>query len=519
MHGGLRFRVRPLRLALRFTFDYSMETSPTTPNDLPPEIVHKIISLSLGRCDECNPRTHRWKMKFLRICCLVCRGWVDVCQAFLFQHVYIRRTRTFVLFCKSISSSRKVGKYVRKLLIALPTWEDTSPYPMPRGVEKCLRLLEGLEELEVKPPFDGFFSQTALEQIQGLANLKRLTIRRVSGLEAANIKDYADRMVNPEVEKEKLDIFRKLVLPKTIEHLDLVQPSVEFMDHLPNILSELHASEPSDVTTTVACASQSDEPTNQPEPVKGLRSFSLRLSELYNARPNPSIYDKLPPILSARMTSFTLCLDTRLEDQTIINLLASTPFLENLKLGRVGLSQHLFRHLAPLQSLRSMSLIAHGPPVEADANVDWLEFCDAITNYIEKSPLLDSFEFDTALSIHTAFISLLLELLYVTTFESSRTFSRLKHLEIKHTDPPPMSSIERICERAPFLESLSIKVPVRTLGRLRTSLLKLTCLKRLELNNFLMVLRPHTTSIDIEPFFRFTERQNLKRNVQEVFTF
>ncbi|EFP82481.2 uncharacterized protein PGTG_08437 [Puccinia graminis f. sp. tritici CRL 75-36-700-3] len=479
--------------------------SSMTPNDLPPEIVFKIVSLSLGRSDESDPRVHRWKLKFLRVCCLICRGWLDVCQAFLFQNVYIRRTKTFRLFCRSLSSSRNVGRYVRKLMIALPTWEDTSQYPMSTGIEKCLQLLEGLEELEVKPPFDGFFSEKAFELIHGMVNLKKVSIRKASGLQVANVKAYADRSVDFGADK-KLDIFRKLVLPKTVEHLHLVQPSNEFMDGLPSILKEILSTEVGSKEGRVS------------EPGPGLKSFSLQISGLYNRLPNPNVYDKLPQLLSAKMTSFKLCLDTRLEDQTIIDLLSMTPFLQELTLGRIGLSQFLFRHLAPLTSLQSLSLIAFGPTVEADVNVDWLEFCDAITSFIEKSPLMESFEFDTALSIHTAFISLLLELLYVTTFESTRTYSRLKHLNIKHNEPPPMSSIERICERAPFLESLSIKVPIRALGRLKAALSKLTHLNCLELNNFVMVKKPLETKIDTEPFFLFTERQNHKRNTGDHYT-
>lgn len=489
-----------------------------TPNDLPPEIVFKIITLSLGRSDESNPRVHRWKLKFLRACCLVCRGWLDVCQAFLFQNVYIRRTRTFILFCRSLSSPRNVGKYVRKLLVALPTWEDTSPYPMPRGVEKCLRLLEGLEELEIKPPFDGFFSEKALNQIHGLVKLRKVTIRRVCGLQVANIKAYADRSVDFGAD-EKLDIFRQLVLPKTVEHLELVQPSIEFMDHLPTILSEVYSAKPTDSTTDAGASSSEAQPVKPPEATRGLKSFSLQVSSVYNRLTNPNIYDKLPQLLSANMTSFKLVLDTRLEDQTIIDLLASTPFLEELKLGRIGVSEFLFSQLAPLKSLRSMSLIAHGPPLEVDIGIDWLDFCNVMTSFVDKSPLLESFEFDTALSIHTTFVSLMLELLYNSTLESTRTYSRLKHLTIKHTDPPPVSSIERMCERAPFLETLSIKVPVRNLGRLRLALAKLTHLQRLELNNFLMVRKLFSPRIDVEPFFRFTDRQNVKRDIQQNFTF
>jgi hypothetical protein len=106
----------------------------TTPNHLPPEIVFKIVSLSLryvshagilarreglysevnystvrlptSRTDERNPRSHRWKMRFLRTCCLVCRGWLDVCQAFLFQNVYIRRISTFILVSLGFFPSR-----------------------------------------------------------------------------------------------------------------------------------------------------------------------------------------------------------------------------------------------------------------------------------------------------------------------------------------------------------------------------------------------------------------------------
>ncbi|KNZ62387.1 hypothetical protein VP01_1276g4 [Puccinia sorghi] len=47
--------------------------------------------------DERNPRVHRWKLRFLRTCCFVCRGWLDVSQAFLFQNVYLQRTKSFLL--------------------------------------------------------------------------------------------------------------------------------------------------------------------------------------------------------------------------------------------------------------------------------------------------------------------------------------------------------------------------------------------------------------------------------------
>ncbi|KNZ62394.1 hypothetical protein VP01_1276g11 [Puccinia sorghi] len=430
--------------------------APFTPNDLPAEIVYKIISLSLG--------------------------------------------------------SRNVGKYVRKLLIALPTWEGTGADGIAERVAQCLPLLEGLEELEIKPPFDRFFSEEALHRLQGLAKLKKISIRRVSGYQIANVKDYFARSSLPHSEADQNtppDLFHKMVLPASVEHLDLVQPSIEFMHALPTILKDVLAPLPA--------------PDNQ-LPVascRGLRSFSLQVTDWYNKLPNPNIYKTLPAIMSAKMTRFKLCLDTRLDEQQMIDLLGMTPFLEELKMGRVGLSQTLFRQLSPLKELRSMSLMAHRPAMDADINVEWLGFCDAVTGFIEKSPLLDAFEFDTALSIHTAFISLLLELLYVTTFDPSRSHSRLKHLTIKHTDPPPISSIERICERAPCLESLSIKVPVRTLERLRTALEKLSHLKRLELNNFLMFRKdtnPPGAPLDLDPFFRFTEQQNLKRDIQEVFT-
>jgi len=486
--------------------------APFTPNDLPPEIVYKIISLSLGHTDERNPRAHRWKLRFLRTCCVVCRGWLDVSQAFLFQNVYLQRTKSFLLFCRALSSSRNVGKYVRKLVIALPTWEDTGANGMAERVAQCLPLLEGLEELEIKPPFDRFFSEEALHRLQGLAKLKKISIRRVSGYQIANVKDYFARSSLPQSEADQntpSDLFHKMVLPASVEHLDLVQPSIEFMHALPTILSDVLAPLPA--------------PDNQ-LPVasgKGLRSFSLQVTDCFNKLPNPNIYKTLPEIMSAKMTRFKLCLDTRLDEQEVIELLDLMPFLEELKMGRVGLSQTLFRQLSPLKQLRSMTLMAHRPAVDADINVEWLGFCDAVTVFIEKSPLLDAFEFDTALSIHTAFISLLLELLYVTTLDPSRSHSRLKHLAIKHTDPPPISSIERICERAPYLESLSIKVPVRTLERLRNALVKLSHIKRLELNNFLMVRKdtnPPGAPIDLDPFFRFTEQQNLKRDIQEVFT-
>ncbi|PLW05949.1 hypothetical protein PCANC_27149 [Puccinia coronata f. sp. avenae] len=479
----------------------------TTPNHLPPEIVFKIISLSLSRTDERNPRSHRWKMRFLRTCCLVCRGWLDVCQAFLFQNVYIRRISTFILFCTALSSPRKVGKYVRKLLIALPTWEDTSPYPIHLGVEKCLALCEGLEELQVKPPFDQFFTEKSLPRIHALVHLRKFSLRRVSGLQVANIKAYSDWSVDFEA-ADPLDIFPKLVLPPTVQHLDLVQPPIEFMDALPKILSEV-----------IATGSLSSLAGTSSESPRGLKSFSLQVSHVYNKDPNPNMYGNLPHIMSAQMTSFKLCLDIRLQDQEVIDILALTPHLEELKLGRISLSQFLFRHLAPLPKLRSISLVAHPAEVEAENNVEWLEFCDALTSFIEKSPLLDAFEFDTALSVHTALISLLLDLLYLTTADPSRTHSRLKHLTIKHADPPPMSSIERICERAPLLESLDIRVPVRALGRLRIALARLPHLQRLELNNFLILRRCLEQKISIEPFFRLTEQQNKKRNIQEMFAF
>jgi hypothetical protein len=56
-------------------------------------------------------------------------------------------------------------------------------------------------------------------------------------------------------------------------------------------------------------------------------------------------------------------------------------------------------------------------------------------------------------------------------------------------------------------------------GRLKLALLKLTHLNRLELNNFVMVKKPFAAKIDTEPFFLFTERQNLKRNIGDTFNF
>ncbi|PLW25764.1 hypothetical protein PCANC_26186 [Puccinia coronata f. sp. avenae] len=97
-----------------------------------------------------------------------------------------------------------------------------------------------------------------------------LKTQRVSVLQVAKVKACTNWSVNFEV-TNTLDVFWNLVLLPKVQHLDLVQPPIKFMDALPKILSEV-----------------------------------LLVSHVHDKVTNPDIYKNPPHIMSNQMARFKL---------------------------------------------------------------------------------------------------------------------------------------------------------------------------------------------------------------------
>lgn len=526
--------------------------SSMTPNDLPSELVVKILVISLGQIDELDTTQRRWKVGLLKACSLISRAWVQVSQALLFRNVMIHRTRTLALFFRSLQGKKKLGKYVRRLSLGLPRWDHATPLQTSGLTERILNELDGLEELELKPPFNQLVNDSIVNRINSSTNIRKLNLKW--GPKLQNTTNFVDPTLCKSVTQYKttdlgsedqdiqskqttsapIDDFCKIVLPSTVEDLQLIQPSREFMLELPKILSNFLESESSsdrlveqpgtatlihDNKTEASKKKLKHGRNSDEQPKRRLKSFGLRFSDPKEV--GFELYRKLPVVLSPILTTFSWCLNSEIENGVIIALLLMTPNLEHLKLSRVGLNRMSFRNLEPLNLLKSIDLTVCLPEERMadanDVNLNWIEFSDSITRFLEGSPLLERFEFDADLVQPSVLMTLLLELLYSATKDPASNHSRLKHLSVKHNDPMPASSVERLCNKAPLLESLNIKIETHALALIQIELLKLNQLKKVELNNFKIIKSQDSIVLDISPFYKFCEQRNRNKRELRVF--